>query len=96
MISICKVVIIIFEIKGTIEQNSLFTDPLFSLRKVHRARAIKNKDHGGLINRQRKGVALGEEENRPYFSFARAHFARALADVSKTTKRKIKRRLCAG
>ena len=45
---------------------------------------IKNKNSGGFIDRQCKGVGMGKEENRR---------ARRLL---KRTKRKIKQRLCTG
>ena len=67
--------------------SSLFTDPLFSL-KIRRARVIKNKNHGGFIDRQRKGVGMGEEENRRFFLSPSLMF-------SKRMKRKIER-LCTG
>ena len=37
---------------------------LYFLFKVRRACVIKNRNRGGLIDRQRKGVGVGEEENR--------------------------------
>ena len=40
--------------------DSLFTDPLFSLQSPARVR----KKRGGFIDHQRKGVWVGEEENR--------------------------------
>ena len=35
---------------------------LYFLFKVRRARVIKNKNRGGFVNHQRKGVGVGEEE----------------------------------
>ena len=40
--------------------DSLFTDPLFSLQSPAHVR----KKRGGFIDHQRKGVWVGEEENR--------------------------------
>ena len=42
---------------------SLVKDPLFSVRRLSSARN-KFKNSGGFIDRQRKGVGVGEEENR--------------------------------
>ena len=42
---------------------SLFTDPLFSLLSPSSARD-KKKDRDGFIDRQRKEVMVGEEQNR--------------------------------
>ena len=35
---------------------------LYFLFKVRRARVIKNKNRGGFVDHQRKGVGVGEEE----------------------------------
>ena len=43
---------------------------------------IKNKNRGGFIDRQRKGVVVGEKEN--------ILLSRALADVSEKNKKKNK------
>ena len=42
--------------------GSLFTDPLFSLQSPSSARD-KKINRGGFIDRQRKGIGVGEEEN---------------------------------
>ena len=37
--------------------------------RVRRARVIKNKNRGGFIDRQRKGLGIGEGENSSLFFF---------------------------
>ena len=66
--------------------SSLFTDPLFSL-KIRQARVIKNKNPGEFIDRQRKGVGMGEEENRRFFLALPAR-SRVLADVFEKNEKK--------
>ena len=66
---------------------------LFNVRRAHMIK--KNKNPGGFIDRQRKRVVAGEEENRGARPAPCAH-ACALADVSKRMKRKIKPCLCTG
>ena len=61
-----------------------------SLFKVRRARVIKNKKQGGFIDRQRKGVGVGEEENRRSLFFVLAGRPRSPM-FSKRTKSKKKR-----
>ena len=68
---------------------------LLSLQSPSSAHDKKNKNHGGFIDRQRKRVVAGEEENRGARFSPCAH-ASALADVSKRMKRKIKPCLCTG
>ena len=65
---------------------------LYFLFKVRGAHVIKNKKQGGFIDRQRKGVGVGEEENRRSLFFV---LARALLSpmFSKRTKSKKKQRL---
>ena len=54
------------ELNLNLNYASLFTDSLFSLR----VRVIKkNKNRGGFIDRQRKGVGVGEVENSSLFFF---------------------------
>ena len=48
---------------------------------------IKNKKKGGFIDRQRKGVGVGEEENRRSLFFVLARAPRSPM-FSKRTKRK--------
>ena len=62
---------------------------LYFLFKVRGAHVIKNKKQGGFIDRQRKGVGVGEEENRRSLFFV---LARALLSpmFSKRTKSKKK------
>ena len=57
---------------------SLFTT-LYFLFEIRRARVIKNKNPGGFIDRQRKEVGVGEEENRRsiFFFLARSLRSRA-------------------
>ena len=71
---------------------SLFTDPLFSLRSLSSARN-RFKNRGGFIDRQRKGVGVGEEENRRSLFFFLALLARQFFEKR---KRKTKQRLCTG
>ena len=59
---------------------------LYFLFKVRLARVIKNKNRGEFIDRQRKGVGAGEEENI-YFSFS---LARALANIFQKNENKNK------
>ena len=63
---------------------------LYFLFKVRRARVIKNKKQGGFIDRQRKGVGVGEEENRRSLFFVLAGPPRSPM-FSKRTKSKKKR-----
>jgi len=51
---------------------------------------IKNKNRGGFIDRQRKGVGMGEEENRRRNSCLFFFLAHALTDVFERTKKKNK------
>ena len=53
----------IFRLVEDMNSPSLFTDPLFSLLSPSSARD-KKKDCDGFIDRQRKEVMVGEEENR--------------------------------
>ena len=71
---------------------SLFTDPLFSLRSLSSARN-RFKNRGGFIDRQRKGVGVGEEENRRSLFFFLALRTRQFFEKQ---KRKTKQRLCTG
>ena len=48
---------------------------------------IKNKKPGGLIDRQGKGVGIGEEENRHFLLALRAR-SRTLADVFEKNEKK--------
>ena len=54
--------------------NVACSQTLYFLFKVRRARLMKKKKRGGFIDRQCKGVGVGEEENR-YFSFLRPALA---------------------
>ena len=63
----------------------------YFLFKVRRARVIKNKNPGGFVDRQHKGLGMGEEENRRFFLALRAR-SRALADVSEKNEKKLERR----
>ena len=63
---------------------SLFTDPLFSLQSPSSARD-KKLNRGGFIDRQRKEVVVGEEEN---FSFSRSFSCARSPMFSERTKRK--------
>ena len=65
---------------------SLFTDALFSLRSLQSARD-KFKDRGGFIDRQRKGVGVGKDENRRSL-FSSLLFFLALVNFSKNEKEK--------
>ena len=73
---------------------------LYFLFKVRHARVIKNKNRGEFIDRQRKWVGAGEEENINIFlprvlrSLSRSLSPSAM--FSKRTKRKIKQHLCTG
>ena len=52
---------------------------------------IKNKNRGGFIDRQRKGVGVGEEGNNSSFFFLALHARpRALADVFENCEKKNK------
>ena len=62
---------------------------LYFLFKVRRARVIKNKKQGRFIDRQRKGVGVGEEENRRSLFFVLARAPRS-SMFSKRTKSKKK------
>ena len=85
-----------FPILGRSLEALACSKALYFLFKVRRARMIKkNKNRGGFIDRQRKRVVAGEEENRGARFSPCAH-AFALADVSKRMKRKIKPCLCTG
>ena len=53
----------IFRLVEDMNSPSLFTDPLFSLLSPSSARD-KKKDREGFIDRQRKEVMVGEEQNR--------------------------------
>ena len=64
---------------------SLLTDPLFSLRSLSSARD-KFKNRVGFSDRQRKGVGVGEEENRRSLFFF--FLSSALANFSKNEKEK--------
>ena len=76
--------------------EALACPKVYFLFKVRRARMIKKiKNPGGFIDRQRKRVVSGEEENRGARFSPCAH-ASAPADVSKRMKRKIKPCLCTG
>ena len=69
---------------------------LYFLLKVRRARLIKNKNHRGFTDRQRKGLGVGKEKIL-YFSFLRSALVLDRWPMfSKRTKRKIKQRLCKG
>ena len=39
-----------------------YSQTLYFLFKVRRARVIKNKNRGGFVDHQRKGVGVGEKE----------------------------------
>ena len=76
---------------------------LSCLLKVHQAYVIKNKNRGGFIDGQRKGVEVGKKQiNVPYISFSHSTLMPALhacsnalhvcTDVSK----KKKQCLCTG
>ena len=67
------------------------------LFKVHQAGVIKNKNRGGFIDRQCKGVEVGKKQlNVPYISFscstlvpvilARSNALHVCTDVSKKKK----------
>ena len=63
---------------------------LYFLFKVRRARVIKNKKQGRFIDRQRKGVGVGEEENRRslFFVLARAPCSPMFSKRTKSKKKK--------
>ena len=63
---------------------------LYFLFKVRRVRVIKNENRGGFIDRQRKGVGVGEEENYLLFLLELCAGYCALADVFKKNKKKNK------
>ena len=82
---------------------------LYFLFKVRRACVIKNKNRRGFIDRQRKRVGVGEEENRRLtwgrgFFFPKDVYRRssffflALANVFEKNekKNKVNQRLCTG
>ena len=56
---------------------------------------IKNKNPGGFVDRQHKGLGMGEEENRRFFLALRAR-SRALADVSEKNEKKTRTTSCTG
>ena len=60
---------------------------LYFLFKVRRARVIKNKKQGGFID-QRKGVGVGEEENRRSLFFVLARALRSPMFKKRTKSKK--------
>ena len=60
---------------------------LYFLFKVRRARVIKNKKQGGFID-QRKGLGVGEEENRRSLFFVLARALRSPMFKKRTKSKK--------
>ena len=85
------------ELNLNVNYASLFTNPLFSLLSWSSARDKKQKPRGiKFIDRQRKGVGVGEGENSSLFFLSRTPLSLSLALIArspmfpKRTERKLR------